>query len=249
MFSKNLSKIYAAFFLMIALCHSFADDHSGKLGFSEFHYFNVTNPMGFIGALDKHYASECAEKWQGQSGANVSLWQISGSDVSHMIYVGYTGYEQMEIGRDLFSSCLETAEMLATISKMTNPGDYHNVIVEGAISRNQPSGIQKFYTKFDVNIDSGMESKYVQAWLNLMEAQGDQLQDSHYGINRIPFGNGFSTHYVYFSGDNLSKLMDNVKSTLSSRQYAAFVRTVGKFRQLTNTTLLQFVKAYPAERE
>ena len=29
----------------------------------EFHYFNVTNPAGFIEAIDEHYESDCAKKW------------------------------------------------------------------------------------------------------------------------------------------------------------------------------------------
>ena len=249
MISKNIVKPCFWIILSLSLFSVKADDHSASLDFSEFHYFNVTNPLGFVSALDKHYASDCAAKWQAKSGANVSLWQISGSDVTHMIYVSYTGYEKMEVGRDLFSSCPETAEMLTTMNEVTNPDDYHNVIFEGVISRNPPKGIQKFYAKFDINIESGKESSYVEAWLDLMEDRAEQLDSTHYGINRVPFGNGFSTHYVYFGGDSLAGLMANVKSTLSSKKYLEFVEEVGEIRELNNTMLVQFVKAFPARRK
>ena len=249
MISKNIFKICFCILVPLSFVGVKADDHVTSLDFSEFHYFNVTNPMGFVSALDKHYASDCAAEWQAKSGANVSLWQISGSDVTHMVYVGYTNYEKMEIGRDLFSSCPESAEMLTTMNTVTNPDDYHNVIFEGVISRNPPEGIHKFYAKFDINIESGMESRYAEAWLDLMEDRAEQLGDSHYGINRVPFGNGFSTHYVYFGGDSLPRLMANVKSTLGSKKYREFVEEVGDIRELNNTTLAQFVKAFPARRK
>ena len=248
MISKNIVKPCFWIILSLSLFSVKADDHSTSLDFSEFHYFNVTNPLGFVMHLTNTMLQIVPQNGK-PNRANVSLWQISGSGVTHMIYVGYTGYEKMEVGRDLFSSCPETAEMLTTMNEVTNPDDYHNVIFEGVISRNPPKGIKKFYAKFDINIESGKESTYVEAWSDLMEDRAEQLDNTHYGINRVPFGNGFSTHYVYFGGDSLAGLMANVKSTLSSKKYLEFVEEVGDIRELNNTMLVQFVKAFPARRK
>ena len=67
----------------------------------EFHYFNVTNPAKFVEAMDEHYASDCAEKWQAESGAEVVLMQVFGSTHTHFIYVGYKNNDMLERGRNL----------------------------------------------------------------------------------------------------------------------------------------------------
>jgi len=73
-----MKKYIIAFSLIFTFSLS-ADGHSNvKPGeeTGEFHYFNVTNPAKFVEAIDEHYASDCAAKWQKQSGAEVVLMQV-----------------------------------------------------------------------------------------------------------------------------------------------------------------------------
>ena len=89
--------------------HSFAEEANENTGVGEFHYFRVTDPIGFVTAIESHYASNCAANWQQVSGAIVILAQLSGDQATHMIYVGYPNYTKMAEGRALFRSCAETA--------------------------------------------------------------------------------------------------------------------------------------------
>ena len=96
-----MKKYIIAFSLIFAFSLS-ADGHSNvKPGeeTGEFHYFNVTNPAKFVEAMDEHYASDCAAKWQKESGAEVVLMQVLGSTHSHFIYVGYKNNDMLEKGR------------------------------------------------------------------------------------------------------------------------------------------------------
>jgi hypothetical protein len=67
---KKLFISFAAIFSMVIVADGHANVKPGE-EIGEFHYFNVTDPAGFIAALDKHYASDCAKKWQKESGAEV----------------------------------------------------------------------------------------------------------------------------------------------------------------------------------
>ena len=128
---------------------SHADEVEENKSVGEFHYFRVTDPIGFVTAIDTHYASECAANWQRTSGANVLLAQLSGDQATHMIYVGYPNYKKMAEGRVLFRSCAETASMIETINKTTDTDSYSNVILEPVTQFNGGS-LQKYYVKIDV---------------------------------------------------------------------------------------------------
>ncbi|NCW38214.1 MAG: hypothetical protein EBW00_04280 [Proteobacteria bacterium] len=90
----------------------------------EFHYFNVTNPAGFIEAIDEHYESDCAKKWQSESGAEVVVMGVLGSVHTHFIYVGYKNNDMLEKGRSIVNACPETAKLIKKLSKNSEPTDY-----------------------------------------------------------------------------------------------------------------------------
>ena len=71
---------------------------------AEFHFFNVTDPAGFVSAIETFDASPCAKKWREESGANVSLYSRFGSRQTHIILVTYDSYDQMQLGQGIFSS-------------------------------------------------------------------------------------------------------------------------------------------------
>ncbi len=80
-------------------------------GVYEFHFFNVTNPAGFVAAIETFDSSSCAEKWRNESGANVGLYSRMGGGHSHIILVAYDDYEKMQIGQTIFASCSASSEM------------------------------------------------------------------------------------------------------------------------------------------
>ena len=54
-------KKYLLSITLLCSLNIYADGHSNvKPGeeTGEFHYFNVTNPAGFVNAIDEHYASD-----------------------------------------------------------------------------------------------------------------------------------------------------------------------------------------------
>ena len=225
----------------------------------EFHYFSVTDPAGFIEAIDKHYDSECAENWQQTSGAIVLLGQLSGDQATHVIYVGYPNYRKMEEGRGLFRSCAETPAMLATISRTTNTNNYSNVIFEGVMAFNTES-LQKYYVKTDVRIGTAMEAEYSKAFVAFLadyaakdnvspDLYANFVKKSHHGINRVLFGNKVASHYIYFGGTELDSLILNMKAMLSSEAYTSFNESVEDMRIVQNSALMEVIKAYPVERE
>ena len=91
----NISKYIFALSLIFAFTIN-ADNVKPGEETGEFHYFNVTNPAGFVNAIDEHYASDCAKKWQSESGAEVVLMGVLGSVHTHFIYVGYKNNEMLE---------------------------------------------------------------------------------------------------------------------------------------------------------
>ena len=119
----NISKYIFSLLLVTAYTVS-ADNVKPGEETGEFHYFNVTNPAGFVNAIDEHYASDCAKKWQSESGAEVVLMGVLGSVHTHFIYVGYKNNDMLEKGRSIVTSCPETAELIRKLSKHSEPSDY-----------------------------------------------------------------------------------------------------------------------------
>ena len=238
---------------------SHADEVEENKSVGEFHYFRVTDPIGFVTAIDTHYASECAANWQRTSGANVLLAQLSGDQATHMIYVGYPNYKKMAEGRLLFRSCAETASMIETINKTTDTDSYSNVILEPVTQFNGGS-LQKYYVKIDVKIAAAKEAEYSKAFVEFLndyrtehgadrDSGANFINTSHHGINRVLFGNRDASHYVYFGGADLDSLILNMKAMLSSEDYASFNKRVEAIRLVKNSALVEFLKPYPAERE
>ena len=71
-------------------------------GVYEFHFFNVTNPAGFVAAIETFDSSSCAEKWRNESGANVGLYSRMGGRHSHIILVAYENYDMMQKGQNIY---------------------------------------------------------------------------------------------------------------------------------------------------
>ncbi len=245
--------------LVLTPASSHADEAEENKGAGEFHYFRVTDPIGFVTAIDTHYASECAANWQRTSGANVLLAAVSGDEATHMIYVGYPNYRKMAEGRVLFRSCAETSAMIETISKTTNTDSYSNVIFEPVMSFNEDS-IRKYYVKTDVKIAAAKEADYTKAFVEFLadyttedgvirDSGASFLNTSHHGINRVLFGNRDASHYVYFGGADLDILVLNMKAMLSSEAYNSFNQRVEAMRIVKNSALMEGLKFYPVERE
>ena len=251
--------IIPVFFSLMTPLSSHANEAEENPGVAEFHYFRVTDPIGFVTAIDTHYASECAANWQRASGAIVILAQVSGDQATHMIYVGYPNYEKMAEGRVLFRSCAETSAMIATISNTTDTDSYSNVIFESVMQFNQDL-IQKYYVKTDVKIAAAKEADYSKEFLEFLadyttkegvdrDLHAGFVNASHHGINRVLFGNSDASHYVYFGGTDLDDLIQNMKAMLSSEEYNSFNTRVEAMRTVRNSALMEVIKAYPVARE
>ena len=247
------------FVVFLALGNLNAAELEKDQSVGEFHYFSVTDPAGFVEAIDNHYDSECAEKWQRTSGAIVLLGQLSGDQATHVIYVGYPNYSKMEEGRGLFRSCAATPAMLATLSRTTNTNNYSNVIFEGVMAFNTES-LQKYYIKTDVRIDTAMETAYSEEFVEFLadyagednvapDSHANFFTKSHHGINRVLFGNKVASHYIYFGSTDLDSLILNMKAMLSSKAYTRFNESVEDMRIVQNSALMEVLKAYPIERE
>ena len=219
----------------------------------------MTDPIGFVTAIDTHYASDCAANWQRTSGANVLLAEVSGDQATHMIYVGYPNYRKMAEGRVLFRSCAETSAMIETISKTTDTDSYSNVIFEPVMSFNEDA-IRKYYVKTDVKIAAAKEADYTKAFVEFLadyttedgvnrDSGASFFNTSHHGINRVLFGNRDASHYVYFGGADLDILVLNMKAMLSSEAYTSFNQRVEAIRIVKNSALMEGLKFYPVERD
>ena len=106
-----MNKIFLSFVAIFSMFIS-ADNVKPGEETGEFHYFNVTDPTSFIRALDKHNESDCAKKWQRESGAEVVVMGVLGSVHTHFVYVGYANNTMLERGRSIVSACEETAKLM-----------------------------------------------------------------------------------------------------------------------------------------
>ena len=133
-----MKKIFMFFAFIISANFIVADDHATKIEsdgtVAEFNYFSVTNPVAFVNSLNMFDKSQCAKKWREESNVKVSLWALRGSPSTHFILVVYDNYEQMEKGRAIFTSCPESARMLASFPKTTETDRTYNWVTENALS-------------------------------------------------------------------------------------------------------------------
>ena len=85
------NKIIYFFLISLLSFNLFSNENTLRPGSGvyEFHFFNVTNPAGFVAAIETFDSSSCASKWRKESGANVGLYSRMGGGHSHIILVAY----------------------------------------------------------------------------------------------------------------------------------------------------------------
>ena len=108
----------------------FSDENTLRPGSGvyEFHFFNVTNPAGFVAAIEAFDSSSCATKWRDESGANVGLYSRTGGGHSHVILVAYEDYDKMQLRQNIFASCAASSEMNVAFDKTSVSEDYYNYV-------------------------------------------------------------------------------------------------------------------------
>jgi virulence-associated protein VapD len=210
----------------------------------EFHYFNVTNPAGFIEAIDEHYESDCAKKWQSESGAEVVLMGVLGSTHTHFIYVGYKNNDMLEKGRNLFRSCPETAKMIAKLNKYSESSDYVSRLGEQSLEVGDWTKDSHFM-KFDFNVALGKAPIYAKEWTKMMNSLE---QTNSAGLITHRAGSGWMSHFVYVGGDSIDDLYSTFDANSQTKAFQTFVENVSEIRELRNISLITPVKAYPAKR-
>jgi hypothetical protein len=210
----------------------------------EFHYFNVTNPAGFVNAIDEHYASDCAKKWQSESGAEVVLMGVLGSVHTHFIYVGYKNNEMLEKGRSIVNSCPETAMLIKKLSKHSEPTDYVSRLGEQSLEVGDWTK-DKHFMKFDFNVELGKAPMYAKEWTKMMNSLE---QSNSAGLITHRAGNGWMSHFVYVGGDSIDDLYTTFDANSQTEAFQTFVKNVASIRELRNVSLIAPVKAYPATR-
>ena len=241
-----MKKYIIAFSLIFAFSLS-ADGHSNvKPGeeTGEFHYFNVTNPAKFVEAMDEHYASDCAAKWQKQSGAEIVLMQVLGSTHSHFIYVGYKNNDMLEKGRMLFGSCEESAKLIAKLNKYSESSDYVSRLGEQSLEVGDWT-TDNHFMKFDFNVELGKASVYANEWTKMMNSL-EQTNSS--GLITHRAGSGWISHFVYVGGNSIDDLYSTFDANSRTDAFQNFAKNVSSIRELRNVSLLTPVKAYPSKR-
>jgi len=210
----------------------------------EFHYFNVTNPAKFVEAMDEHYASDCAEKWQAESGAEVVLMQVLGSTHTHFIYVGYKNNDMLEKGRKLFGSCSETAKMIAKLNKYSEPSDYVSRLGEQSLEVGDWTKDSHFM-KFNFDVVPGKAGLYAKEWTKMMNSLE---QTNSAGLITHRAGNGWMSHFVYVGGDSIDDLYTTFDANSQTEAFQTFIENISSIRTLRNVSLITPVKGYPAKR-
>ena len=242
--TKNiLITILLSFFSFSAL----ADESKLRPGSGvyEFHFFNVTNPAGFVNAIETFDASSCAKKWRDESGANVGLYSRMGGGHSHIILVAYEDFEKMELGQNIFASCSASSEMNVAFSKTAVSEDYYNYVTELVLEAGDWR-LNNVFSNIEIKVKTGNEQSYVQAYKQLTNSTADAF--GSYGINRVVYGNKYVSHMLYNGANSIKELNDALNDVYASNEFKSFNRKAGNIRKLVNSTLVQLVKAYPAER-
>ena len=186
----------------------------------EFNYLTVTDPQSFMMALDKFDKSKCAEKWRSESDVGVSLWSLRGSGSSHFILAVYENAEKMEKGRAIFNSCSESAFMIKSFQKNTDTDRSWNWVAENVVAASQWT-TDTVFAKYNFKVEEGHEGHYLNSWKKMMSANLDNVNGS-FGMNRVLFGNRYSSHMVYVGNESLDALLSTQKAVLSSDAYAEF---------------------------
>ena len=214
-------------------------------GVYEFHFFNVTNPAGFVAAIETFDSSSCAEKWRNESGANVGLYSRMGGGHSHIILVAYENYDMMQKGQNIFASCAASSEMNVAFDKTSVSEDYYNYVTELVLEAGDWR-LNTVFSNIEVKVKTGSQASYIEAYKLLTDSTADSF--GSYGINRVVYGNKYVSHMLYNGSNSIQELNDALEEVYASNEFKSFNRKVGNIRKLVNSTLAQLVKAYPAER-
>ena len=214
-------------------------------GVYEFHFFNVTNPAGFVAAIETFDSSSCAEKWRNESGANVGLYSRMGGGHSHIILVAYENFDMMQKGQNIFASCAASSEMNVAFDKTSVSEDYYNYITELVLEAGDWR-LNTVFSNIEVKVKTGSQASYLEAYKLLTDSTADSF--GSYGINRVVYGNKYVSHMLYNGSNSIQELNDALDEVYASNEFKSFNRKVGNIRKLVNSTLAQLVKAYPAER-
>ena len=214
-------------------------------GVYEFHFFNVTNPAGFVAAIETFDSSSCAVKWRKESGANVGLYSRMGGGHSHIILVAYENYDMMQKGQNIFASCSASSEMNVAFSKTSVSEDYYNYVTELVLEAGDWR-LNTVFSNIEVKVKTGNQASYLEAYKQLTDSTADSF--GSYGINRVVYGNKYVSHMLYNGANSIQDLNNSLDEVYASNEFKTFNRKVGNIRKLVNSTLAQLVKAYPAER-
>ncbi len=214
-------------------------------GVYEFHFFNVTNPAGFVAAIETFDSSSCAEKWRNESGANVGLYSRMGGGHSHIILVAYENYDMMQKGQNIFASCAASSEMNVAFDKTSVSEDYYNYVTELVLEAGDWR-LNTVFSNIEVKVKTGSQTSYLEAYKQLTNSTADSF--GSYGINRVVYGNKYVSHMLYNGSNSIQDLNNALDEVYASNEFKSFNRKVGNIRKLVNSTLAQLVKAYPAER-
>ena len=214
-------------------------------GVYEFHFFNVTNPAGFVAAIETFDSSSCAEKWRNESGANVGLYSRMGGGHSHIILVAYENYDMMQKGQNIFASCAASSEMNIAFDKTSVSEDYYNYVTELVLEAGDWR-LNTVFSNIEVKVKTGSQTSYLEAYKQLTNSTADSF--GSYGINRVVYGNKYVSHMLYNGSNSIQDLNNALDEVYASNEFKSFNRKVGNIRKLVNSTLAQLVKAYPAER-
>ena len=214
-------------------------------GVYEFHFFNVTNPAGFVAAIETFDSSSCAEKWRNESGANVGLYSRMGGGHSHIILVAYENYDMMQKGQNIFASCAASSEMNVAFDKTSVSEDYYNYVTELVLEAGDWR-LNTVFSNIEVKVKTDSQASYLEAYKQLTNSTADSF--GSYGINRVVYGNKYVSHMLYNGSNSIQDLNNALDEVYASNEFKSFNRKVGNIRKLVNSTLAQLVKAYPAER-
>jgi len=241
---KNLIYLIVSGLLSFNL---FSSDNSLRPGSGayEFHFFNVTNPEGFVSAIEAFDSSSCAAKWRNESGANVGLYSRMGGGHSHIILVAYENYDMMQLGQNIFASCSASSEMNVAFANTSVSEDYYNYVTELVLEAGDWR-LNTVFSNIEVKVKTGSQPSYLEAYKQLTNSTGDAF--GSYGINRVVYGNKYVSHMLYNGSNSIQELNNGLDQVYASNEFKTFNRKVGNIRKLVNSTLAQLVKAYPAER-
>ena len=241
---KNLIYLIISGLLSFNLFSSDTSLRPGS-GVYEFHFFNVTNPEGFVSAIETFDSSSCAAKWRNESGAHVGLYSRIGGGHSHIILVAYENYDMMQLGQNIFASCSASSEMNVAFANTSVSEDYYNYVTELVLEAGDWR-LNTVFSNIEVKVKTGSQPSYLEAYKQLTNSTGDAF--GSYGINRVVYGNKYVSHMLYNGSNSIQELNDGLDQVYASNEFKTFNRKVGNIRKLVNSTLAQLVKAYPAER-